>query len=271
MNPVERRAKDKNCFKSRLFPTGYLRKRTILHRGPGEPAFPGGPAAALSTVDFTGRLRYDEDEQASTCEVEKMSEKVVSGAESGSDAELARMVRGGDGDAFAELTARFLAMIRRKIAPLRAAGLETDDLFQEGLLGLLRAAQTYDPQRGASFRTYAGVCVSNRVIAACRAAADRKNAPLSDFISLSGADVPEVEAGCRSADPEALLDSRESFRAMCRRISSQLTPVENGVLRLYLSGYSYRGIAQRMSITEKAADNALQRARWKLRHAEPRQ
>ncbi len=200
-----------------------------------------------------------------------MSEEFISAAENGSDAELAEMVRKGDGDAFAELTARYLAMIRRIVAPLRAAGLETDDLFQEGLLGLLRAAQTYDPQRGASFRTYAGVCISNRVIAACRTAADRKNFPLSDFVSLSGTNEAQVGAGGSIADPEAMLDSRENFRAMCRLISSLLTPAERGVLRLYLSGYSYRGIAKRLSITEKAADNALQRARWKLRHTEPRQ
>ena len=181
------------------------------------------------------------------------------------DGQLAELIKGGDSEAFAELTERYIPMVRAKVSPFRTGGMETEDLCQEGLLGLLLAAKTFDRKNGAAFRTYADVCVSNRVIMAYRSAMGKKNRPLSNFVSLSGEDVPEFPADC-SADPETMLDDRENFEAICRRITKILTPMELRALHLYLGGYSYREIAQKMSVTEKAADNALQRARGKLKH-----
>lgn len=183
------------------------------------------------------------------------------------DEELALLVRHGGSEAFAELTERYAPLIRAKAAPLRSGGSETEDLCQEGLLGLFRAAQTFSTENGASFRTYADVCISNGIRSAYRSAAGKKHDPLNDFVSLSGENAPELpDSG--SADPAAMVDSRESFRVFCRRLASLLTPMELQVLRLYLGGCSYRGIAEKMSVTEKAADNALQRARMKLRNME---
>lgn len=186
-------------------------------------------------------------------------------AQNVSDAELAVAVKNGCSEAFAELTERSLSTIRRKVYSLRTSGLDTEDMFQEGLLGLLRAAQTYRPEKGASFQTYADVCISNRIITAYRAANNKKNGPLNDFVSLSGEELPEIEANECESNPETALDSRESFRNMYRKLSEQLSALEKNVLQLYLSGYSYREISQKLSITEKAAANALQRSRNKLK------
>ncbi len=180
------------------------------------------------------------------------------------DEQLAVLAKNGDSEAFVELTERYVPAIRAKVSPFHAGGMETDDLCQEGLLALLLAAKTFDPNNGASFRTYADVCISNRIIMAYRTATDGKNRPLSNFVSLSGEDAPEFPAD-RSADPEALLDGRERFEAVRRRMEKILTPMELRALKLYLGGCSYREIAKKMSVTEKAADNALQRARNKLR------
>lgn len=182
-----------------------------------------------------------------------------------SDGQLAELVKQRDSEAFAELTVRYMSIIRTRVSPFHANRIETEDLCQEGLLGLLRAAQTYNPKNRASFRTYAGVCIANRVIMAYRSSAGRKNDPLSDFVSLSEEDAPEFAADC-SADPETLVADRDEFKTMCLQISSLLTPMEQRVLRLYLSGCSYSEIAKKMSVTMKAADNALQRVRYKLKH-----
>jgi RNA polymerase sporulation-specific sigma factor len=182
------------------------------------------------------------------------------------DAQLAALVKEGDAEAFAELTERYISFIRAKVSPYHAAGVESEDLCQEGLLGLLLAAESYNPERGALFRTYADVCISNRVIMAYRSAMGKKNSPLSNFVSLSGEDAPDFPADC-SADPQVLVDNRESFEIFQKRLEQLLTPMEQKALRLYLSGCSYREIAEKMSVTEKAADNALQRVRSKLRHA----
>lgn len=184
------------------------------------------------------------------------------------DGQLAALIRGGSAEAFVELMERYIPMIRAKVSPFRADGVETDDLCQEGLLALHMAAKTFDPAKGASFRRYAEVCISNRVITVYRAATDGKNRPLNNFVSLNEEGAPEFPDD-GSADPETLLDCRESFEAILRRMREVLTPMELRALRLFLGGCSYQQIAKKMSVTEKAADNALQRARGKLRDQRP--
>jgi RNA polymerase sporulation-specific sigma factor len=182
------------------------------------------------------------------------------------DGRLTELVKNGDSEAFAELTARYIPLVRARVLPFHSRGAETDDLCQEGLLGLLSAARAYDPSNGASFRTYAGVCISNRVIMAYRSAAGRKNDPLSHSVSLSEDGAADFLAQDSASDPEALVAERDSFETMCRRIEFLLTPLELRVLRLYLGGGSYGDIAKTLSVTTKAADNALQRVRFKLKH-----
>lgn len=184
-----------------------------------------------------------------------------------SDAELADLVRSGDSDAFAELTARYLDVVRARVAPFRSGSMDADDLCQEGLLGLLSAARTYSASGGASFRTYAGVCISNRIVGAYRVAAGHKNDPLRDFVSLSREEDPDsVLPPDPGTDPEALFADRDSYEAISRNIEKELTALEMRVLRLYVSGRSYREIARLLSIRPKAVDNALQRVRFKLKH-----
>lgn len=182
------------------------------------------------------------------------------------DAQLAELVKNGDSEAFAELTVRYMAVIRAKAQPYRSGGTEKEDLFQEGLLGLLNAARTFDLLKGASFRTYAGVCISNRIIMAYRSSGGRKNDPLSNFVSLNEDEAAELTMRGDTADPETFYADREGFKLMCLQIEKILTPLELRVLHQYLSGCSYSEIAKKLSVTEKAADNALQRARYKLKH-----
>jgi RNA polymerase sporulation-specific sigma factor len=182
------------------------------------------------------------------------------------DSQLAALVKDGNSDAFAELTARYIPMIRYKAAPFHSAQLETDDLCQEGLVGLFNAARAYSAANGAAFRTFAGTCIANRMIMAYRSALSRKNRPLSDFISLSDGEYPGLELPSGGWDPEMLLASNEGIGQMWEKIRSVLSDRELRVLRLYLGGYSYAEIAGKLSITSKAADNALQRARMKLKN-----
>ena len=181
------------------------------------------------------------------------------------DSQLANLVSLGNADAFVELTTRYMSLIRVKSAPFRCAMLECDDLCQEGLLGLLSAARTYDSSGKAGFKTYAGVCINNRMIMAYRAAASRKNLPLNDFISLSD-DNSNMDVLDSSSNPEVVLIDRESVETIRQRIQQNLSTMEQQVLTLYLGGCSYHEIAAKLSVTSKAADNALQRVRTKLKH-----
>ncbi|MBW7573390.1 sigma-70 family RNA polymerase sigma factor [Caproiciproducens sp. AGMB10547] len=180
------------------------------------------------------------------------------------DSQLACLVSSGNSDAFVELTARYMSLIRVKAAPFRCAMLEADDLCQEGLLGLLSAARTYDSAGKAGFKTYAGICINNRIIMAYRTAASRKNLPLNNFVSLSDDGTHMIMTDCAS-DPETVLLDSESYAAMQLRMKQLLSKLEQQVLMLYLGGCSYHDIAVKLSVSSKAVDNALQRVRLKLK------
>lgn len=174
-------------------------------------------------------------------------------------------VRAGDEAALAGLIARQMPMIRASAKRAVCPGLAFDDAVQEGIIGLLSAIRTYDEAKGAEFSTYANVCVQNAITAAVRAANRRKHAPLNQS-------VPYVEeAGAMYAaladmqGPEEQVLASEQLSQMMQDIRTRLSLRERQVLALFLDGLSYSAIATRLSISEKAVDNALQRVRAKLK------
>ncbi len=176
------------------------------------------------------------------------------------DEELVNCYRQGMQDAFAELSVRYLFVIRSRCRDLYGHGLEYDDLFQEGLLGLHSAVCSYQPEKGALFRTYAGVCIRHRLVSAVRRASSDRC--LQDTVSLEeGAqDVPDPET-----EPESLLIAKEEAAELRRVVDRSLSKGEKQVLRLYLKGYSYDRIACELQVSRKYCDNAMQRVRRKLR------
>ena len=108
-----------------------------------------------------------------------------------SDVQLSALVRQGQGDAFAELSARYLGLIRAKAQRFEGASApEKEDLWQEGLLGLYAAAVSYKPEGGAEFSTYAGVCIYNRMASAVRRHGSSGNRPLNESLPLEAAGAP---------------------------------------------------------------------------------
>ena len=139
------------------------------------------------------------------------------------DEELTALITAGNGAAFDELTSRYLPLIRAKASACRKIGLESDDLMQEALLGLLSAAKTYDKTVGASFKTYAGVCIERHLYTACKAAARQKHSPLNHFVPLNDVASKDVDiqfTSAESIDPEAFVISREGFERVKRRIEN---------------------------------------------------
>ena len=184
------------------------------------------------------------------------------------DERLAELVREGSADAFVELSNRYMSLVRAKAASFHNFALEADDLWQEGLLGLFSAATTYDPKGGASFQTYAGVCISNRIIAAYRSSSSLKHTILNDSLSFqdeSFSDRDRWMVGNRSLSPEAQVIAEEGVKAVRDHLNAALSTMEKDVLWLYLNGWSYGEIAKQLSISPKAADNAIQRVRKKLK------
>ena len=185
------------------------------------------------------------------------------------DEKLVQLVREGDADAFVELSNRYMSLVRAKAASFHSFTLEADDLWQEGLLGLFSAATTYDPWGGASFQTYAGVCISNRIIAAYRSSSSQKHTILNDSLSFQDeafSDRDRWMVGNRSLSPETQVIAEESVKAVRDHLQAALSSMEKDVLWLYLNGWSYGEIANQLSISPKAAGNAIQRVRKKLKN-----
>ena len=132
---------------------------------------------------------------------------------------------------------------------------DRDDLLQEGFIGLIAAAKAYDCSRGASFSTFAYRCIANRVITAV-SGADRFSDKLVDY-DLSVANI--------DTDPQELLLVKERTQRWKDRMNSLLSSFEKKVMHLYLAGYPVREIAEMLGCEPKSAENALQRARRKMR------
>ncbi len=162
--------------------------------------------------------------------------------------------------ALAKLMAGYMPYIQKRAARTRVTGLEKDDLVQEGLLGLFRAIQTYEEQGGASFSTYASACINNAMATAVKQATRKKHLPLNEYLPL-----PEGEAQAAADSPEETAIARENYVALLQKINGELSKLEKNVLALYLKGYDYAAVAKRLDTTPKSVDNALQRARRKLK------
>lgn len=176
---------------------------------------------------------------------------------------LVSRCRLGDEKALAELIAGYTPMIRKTAGKFCASALDADDLSQEGMLGFLNAVYTFDSEKSnASFSTYAYVCVRNRIISALRTLGAEKNAVFRQSIALDDLSDSGAE---NSRTPEIKLIEREQYAELLNSFYSVLSDFEKKVLSMYLSGYSYNEISQRLNIEKKSADNALQRIKRKLR------
>lgn len=81
-------------------------------------------------------------------------------------------LQAASGDRIAEetLVMRYNRLVRICARPYFLAGGDSEDLIQEGMVGLLNAIREYVPQKGTAFRTYAEICIRNRILSAIRAA-----------------------------------------------------------------------------------------------------
>ena len=185
-----------------------------------------------------------------------------------SDEELCARSAAGDRQAEEALVKRYNRLVRQITRPYFLAGGDSDDLIQEGMLGLMKAVREFDCSKEASFRTFAEVCIRNRVYSVLRAAAREKHSPLNHSISI---ETPFFESNSYTAinghdaqeNPEDLMIRRENRSHDLLRINQQLSALEGRVLSLFLDGLTYAEIAQVLHKPPKSVENAVQRIRRK--------
>lgn len=179
-----------------------------------------------------------------------------------SDEALVTGAQDGDEAFEAAIISRYAPMVRSKACFYACPGFEADDLFQEGMLGLLNAVRRFDQNKGIRFKAFAEVCVVNKIISALKSTARQRHIPSSLVVPMN----PDVEDVLpeRDDDPEDIIIRQEGANELIARIAERLTTFELAVFEAYLVGYPYSEIAKKVYSNCKAIDNALQRAKRKL-------
>ena len=182
------------------------------------------------------------------------------------DEELCLAAAQGDPQAETELVTRYGQLVRACARPLFLAGGDSEDLIQEGMLGLLTAIRSFDAGRDASFRTFAAICIRSRLLTAIRAAQGEKHAPLNHSISFEPPLFDGAYAHLFSSveSPEDVIIGREELKERLDALKGQLSELEAQILPPYLSGLSCGEIAKRVGRSQKSVDNAIQRIRRKM-------
>ena len=185
------------------------------------------------------------------------------------DEALCSLAVSGDRAAEELLVTRYHRVVRTCARPFFLAGGDSEDLTQEGMLGLIKAVREFDAEKEASFRTFAEVCIRNRLYSALRASAREKHQALNQSVSL---DTPDFDSNSYTSgtsnlaqrDPEDSLIDREHTAALLSGVRKQLSEFEAKILGYYLDGLSCREIAETVGKPPKSVDNAVQRIRRKV-------
>ena len=183
-----------------------------------------------------------------------------------SDEELIVRLREGETEISDYLMEKYKEFVRKKARAMFLIGGETDDLIQEGMIGLFKAVRDYHPGKEASFVTFAQMCIDRQIYSAVQSSNRQKHMPLNTYISLSQEDEESPLAQAWVETPEEIIIDRENTRALEDEIKSALSPMENTVLNYYLEGKSYADIGMLMDKNPKSVDNALRRIRTKIRN-----
>ena len=189
------------------------------------------------------------------------------------DEYLVALAKGGRSDAYDRIVRRYRGFVRLKASAYFMLGGESDDLIQEGLLGLFKAVRDFRSDRESSFRNFAELCITRQIITAVKTASRNKHSPLNQYVSFaqtpaaagdSETTLEEILPGAAINDPANQVIATEELSSLVACLSSVLSDLESRVLSLYLDGHSYEVIGERIECDTKTVDNALQRVKRKV-------
>ena len=189
------------------------------------------------------------------------------------DLRLVIRARNGDGAALDALMRRYAGFVRLKASSYFIAGGESDDLIQEGLIGLYKAVRDFRSDKETSFRSFAELCITRQIITAIKAATRFKHAALNTYVSFSQSPAGQEDGDCTVGDalpgptvddPVVCVISTEELQSLVFSLGTGLSKLEADTLRLYLEGNSYEQMAEELGCDTKTIDNALQRVKRKV-------
>src|SRR5215213_5875358 len=208
---------------------------------------------------------------AQTAAVAKSAQKAQRELE---DLQLVMKARNGSTVALDALMRRYNGFVRLKASSYFLAGGDSEDLVQEGLVGLYKAVRDFRADKETSFRSFAELCVTRQIITAIKTATRFKHTPLNQYVSFSHTPAgQESDSECtlgdalpgpRVDDPAICVISTEEPQSLVFCLGTGLSQLESDALRLYLEGDSYELMAEKLGCDTKTIDNALQRVKRKV-------
>jgi RNA polymerase sporulation-specific sigma factor len=190
------------------------------------------------------------------------------------DEYLVALAKQGVSDATERMVRRYYGFVRLKASSYFLIGGDSDDLIQEGLVGLYKAIRDYRSDRESSFRNFAELCITRQIITAVKTATRNKHTPLNSYVSFSQTPaasgeegeptMADILPGSTVHDPVNQVISTEEIQSLVSCITSVLSELESRVLSLYLDGRSYEEVAEMLACDTKTVDNALQRVKRKV-------
>jgi RNA polymerase sporulation-specific sigma factor len=189
------------------------------------------------------------------------------------DLRLVILARNGDEAAMDSLIRRYTGFVRLKASSYFIAGGESEDLLQEGLIGLYKAVRDFRSDKETSFRSFAELCITRQIITAIKTATRFKHAPLNTYVSFSQTPAGQDDGECSLGDalpgpgvddPAVCVISTQELQSLVFCLGTGLSPLESDALRLYLEGSSYEEMGEELGCDTKTIDNALQRVKRKV-------
>ncbi len=174
---------------------------------------------------------------------------------------LCALSKKGDGKAFEEITIRYIKLICSVAKKYSAYGYEIQDFVQEGLLSFLLACKTYSADCGSSYKNYAVKCTKNRFADIVKKANAKGSVPANKIVPIQT--VEDEQDPLNNVEDYVL--EREYLKTFLQHISSTLNEKERSIFQMYIKGFSYKDIAQKVGISPKNVDNTLQKIKRKLR------
>ena len=191
-----------------------------------------------------------------------------------SDNEILARISAHDDDAMDYMVRKYGTLVKKESRAWFLIGGDADDVYQEGMIGLFKAIRDYEEDKGASFSTFATLCIRSQIKTAINKSNRKKHSPLNEYISIYAGEeegdalADDLEADAGRSNPEQMMIEREHLESLYEKMKKPVSKMEAQVLELYLDGQSYGAIAERLEISEKSVDNALQRIRMKLKQGD---
>ena len=200
------------------------------------------------------------------------NKEIISDDEADVDDNMVFRAKAGDEKSLNHILRKYRNFVRSKAKPFFIVGADKEDILQEGMIGLFKAIRDYDEEKTVSFRAFAELCVTRQIITAVKTATRQKHIPLNSYISLNkpmseedtDKTLMDMMKNSHISDPEQLIISKEEMKLIEEKTKEMLSEFETRVLSLYLKGYSYNEISEKLCKHPKSVDNALQRIKRKF-------